>query len=319
MNFEIFQDADSLPKTEGVFNLLDKNGYCLFVGVSENIKLEVKKTLSKNEFLKVQTFQIETINGVEKDLIKLYAQTIRRKNPLYNFALGGQNLYPHLKITREKFPRLLATRRIEDDDEADYFGAFLPEIGVRFLLGFLIDTFGLRGCDIPIDGNFAVPCPQYFPVISAVKPPQKHNEISHFLFIDNQSIGYKKNSEAFLILLKLRDEAHSLANYVHRTKRETAHFYEAFRVLSFLSEKERYFLLRKFGSLSELKKAAEDDLIESLGTEKGKAIFRRLQYRRQSAGEPFIVPIRYDDPNGAAADLQPIFLRGENFGKMREN
>ncbi len=69
---------------------------------------------------------------------------------------SGANLYPHLKITAEAFPRILATRRFEDDG-AEYFGAFLPKTGVRILMDFVNRVFRLRSCDIEIDGNFTVP------------------------------------------------------------------------------------------------------------------------------------------------------------------
>jgi len=78
-----------------------------------------------------------------------------------NFSLSGQRLYPHFKLTRERFPRLLATRKIANDD-AEYFGAFLPETGVRFLIDFLNKTFRLRTCKIDVDGSFDVPCTQFY-------------------------------------------------------------------------------------------------------------------------------------------------------------
>ncbi len=77
------------------------------------------------------------------------------------FSLDGQRLYPHFKLTRERFPRVLATRKIIDDG-AEYFGAFLPETGVRFLIDFLNKTFRLRACEIDIDGSFKVPCTQFY-------------------------------------------------------------------------------------------------------------------------------------------------------------
>ncbi len=87
---------------------------------------------------------------------------INLKNSAQNvFSLAEQRLYPHFKLTAEKFPRLLATRRIADDN-AEYFGAFLPETGVRFLIDFLNKTFRLRTCEIDIDGNFDVPCTQFY-------------------------------------------------------------------------------------------------------------------------------------------------------------
>ena len=73
----------------------------------------------------------------------------------------GGDLYPHFKITVEEFPRVLATRVIEEDD-AEYFGAFLSKTAVRILMDLLNRTFRLRTCEIAIDGNFPVPCTQFY-------------------------------------------------------------------------------------------------------------------------------------------------------------
>ena len=77
------------------------------------------------------------------------------------FSEDGNDLYPHVQITCEEFPRLLATRRLKDDG-SQYFGAFLPKTSVRILMDFLNKTFRLRSCEIDIDGNFAVPCTQFY-------------------------------------------------------------------------------------------------------------------------------------------------------------
>jgi excinuclease ABC subunit C len=76
------------------------------------------------------------------------------------FDLEG-NRYPHIKLTRELFPRALATRAIEDDD-AEYFGAFLPRTAARILIDYINRRFKLRTCDIEIDGSFPMPCTQYY-------------------------------------------------------------------------------------------------------------------------------------------------------------
>ncbi len=153
----------NLPEGEGVFCFYDERKQPLFVGIAEKIKEDVSKILSDENFF-LDNSKIEEIKFVKSsnnNLIKLFAATIRRKKPLFNISLVEQKLYPHLKITREEFPRLLVTRKIETD-EADYFGAFLPETGVRFLLDFLNRAFRLRNCTIPIDGNFPVPCTQFY-------------------------------------------------------------------------------------------------------------------------------------------------------------
>ena len=73
------------------------------------------------------------------------------------FSIENEPLYPHIKLTNERFPRVLATRLIADDAD-EYFGAFLNRTNVRILLDFLNRTFRLRSCEIDIDGSFNYPC-----------------------------------------------------------------------------------------------------------------------------------------------------------------
>lgn len=75
--------------------------------------------------------------------------------------LHGLLLYPHFKITKDSFPRLMTTRKIEDDG-AEYYGAFIPRIGVRSIHGFINKHFRPRSCEIEIDGNSAYPCPMFY-------------------------------------------------------------------------------------------------------------------------------------------------------------
>lgn len=161
---EIYKMLEKLPESEGVFCLKGAEKQTLFVGAASNLRKTLSEIFSPAEQVSQTSFQKQT-SGIEilqgGDLIKLFAQTLRLQKPVFNASLAGENLYPYLKITREDFPRLLVTRKIADDD-ADYFGAFLPATGVRFWLEFLNRTFRLRTCDIAIDGNFPSPCTQFY-------------------------------------------------------------------------------------------------------------------------------------------------------------
>lgn len=75
--------------------------------------------------------------------------------------IAGGELYPHLKVTGEKFPRLLATRKVLDT-KSEYFGPFLPITSLRVWLYHLNRIFRLRSCDLELDGNFPQPCALYF-------------------------------------------------------------------------------------------------------------------------------------------------------------
>lgn len=147
-----------------------------------------------------------------------------KSEPENNFSLEGQRLYPFLKLTRESFPRLLATRKIAPGDDAEYFGPFLPETGVRLLIDFLNKTFRLRTCEIEIDGSFNVPCTQFYrrrcvaPCIESLCDEKSYEEKVMLvrLFLTNQTQAleekYLKKIEAaaenldFESAAALRDE-----------------------------------------------------------------------------------------------------------------
>jgi excinuclease ABC subunit C len=148
-----------------------------------------------------------------------------------------------------------------------------------------------------------------FIVIGAVKPPQRHAEISHFLLENGETVKFSGESEAMRILLRLRDEAHGLANKIHRQRRESAHFYELAKILPSITEGERRILLQKFGSLKNLSEASRKELENFVDGERLGIVLKDLQMNRENliAGvKPVIVPIRFDDPNGDAKDLQPL-------------
>ncbi|MEP6787939.1 MAG: hypothetical protein ABJB40_05875 [Acidobacteriota bacterium] len=68
---------------------------------------------------------------------------------------------------------------------------------------------------------------EYVPVIAAIKTPGKHSSIAAFLTPDADPIAFDVDSPAHAMLQLLRDEAHDLANRVHRDYREMMPFYEA--------------------------------------------------------------------------------------------
>lgn len=203
MNPSLLLQIAELPAGKGVFCFYAEKKQPLYVGAAKNIKEEVRKILTdKNSFLHAFNIaEIKSIKSSNNDIIKLFAETILRRKPIFNISVSEQKLYPHIKITREKFPRLLVTRKIETD-EADYFGAFLPETGVRFLIDFLNRTFRLRNCTIPIDGNFPLPCTQFYekrcvaPCVKNICDETSYGEFVQLakLFLENKT----ENLEIFL-------------------------------------------------------------------------------------------------------------------------
>ncbi|MBC7899110.1 MAG: hypothetical protein H7070_03570 [Saprospiraceae bacterium] len=148
-----------------------------------------------------------------------------------------------------------------------------------------------------------------FSVIAAVKPSGRHADISHFLTELGVPIGFDPAVEAMRILQVLRDEAHDLANAVHRQSRDMVYFYELAGILPSLDEGERQSLFVKFGSIKRILDLNEKDFAGSLGKGKARKAFENLNTYiagRSPNVRPLVVPVRLIDPNGAGGDLRPI-------------
>jgi excinuclease ABC subunit C len=146
-------------------------------------------------------------------------------------------------------------------------------------------------------------------LIGVVKPQGEHSEVSHFLTANGRRIEFDPTSAAMNLLKRLRDEAHEFANAVHRETRDYAPFYEMANILPSLTEPERQLLLRGMGSSARVGKASTAQIENILGPERaGLAVRDILRHRegRHPKIKPLVVPIRFQDENGAADDLRLI-------------
>ncbi|HMS40216.1 MAG TPA: excinuclease ABC subunit UvrC [Pyrinomonadaceae bacterium] len=158
----------SLPTDAGVYIHKNSDGKIIYIGKAKNLKnrvrsyfqsgknhdkktREVVKRIVDFEFIVVDT-EVEAL-VLESNLIKLH-------KPRYNIMLKDDKQYPHLKVTKESFPKAVITRKILKDG-ASYYGPFLPAALARKTLDLINRTFQLRTCDIEINGKLPRPCLEY--------------------------------------------------------------------------------------------------------------------------------------------------------------
>lgn len=154
------EDFSDLPETTGLFCLFDAKNKALIAGAAEKLKKEISRILESEKRFSEQIALVE-ICQTRENLPREFARLIRQKAPRFNFSINQQALYPHLKITREKFPRLLVTRKILSEQD-EYFGAFLPRTGVRIWIYVLNKLFRLRSCELDIrGGDLPAPCAMF--------------------------------------------------------------------------------------------------------------------------------------------------------------
>jgi len=149
-------------------------------------------------------------------------------------------------------------------------------------------------------------------VVAAAKPKGKHSGVAYFLNENGERIDFDDTSPAHNLIKLLRDDAHDLANRVHRDLRDSSHNYELAEILPSLTEGERRTVLRASGSISRIKAMTDDEVRRLMDSATARVIVRDLKnYRRLGPRVvmPLIVPIRFDDPHGSADDLRPIIRR----------
>lgn len=149
---------DELPERPGIYILKNSEGTPVYVGKASSIKSRVIAHLRPR-------FD-DPIGRTLKDQIKsadyIFTQSpiealilenvlIKRHRPRYNIRLKDDKSYPYIKIsTNEPVPRVLVTRRVEDDGSR-YFGPYGNARAARRTVKYLRKLFPLRACTLPLD------------------------------------------------------------------------------------------------------------------------------------------------------------------------
>ncbi|MBN1687566.1 MAG: excinuclease ABC subunit UvrC [Candidatus Omnitrophica bacterium] len=145
------QKIKSLPLTSGVYLIKDGGGKILYIGKALSIKKRVQSYFSNRDQgpkIKILVQQISDVDYIETateiDALLLEARLIRQYQPRYNKELKDDKSYPLLKITRELYPRVQLTRRI--DKKGDYFGPYTDAKLLRQAINLIHSLFPVRKC-----------------------------------------------------------------------------------------------------------------------------------------------------------------------------
>jgi len=122
-------------------------------------------------------------------------------------------------------------------------------------------------------------------LVGIVKPPKRHNEISHLLIHgrENDPIPFDRNSAAFRLILQIREETHKTAVQYHRKRREMRDFTSELIEIPGVGEKRKMKLLRNFGSIERIAKATIDELAPFVGRKAATEIATHFERQRAIA------------------------------------
>jgi len=119
-------------------------------------------------------------------------------------------------------------------------------------------------------------------LVGLVKPPKRHNQISHLLIHGRESepIPFDRNSLAFRLILQIREETHKTAIEFHRKRREKRDFSSELSEIPGIGEKRKMRLLREFGSIERIAAADAEALKPFIGQKAAAEVVQHFERQR---------------------------------------
>ncbi|WP_316504716.1 excinuclease ABC subunit UvrC [Nitrosopumilus sp.] len=153
MTFDI--SKITIPTNPGIYLMKDSDGKIIYIGKAKNLKNRVKSYFLKNQNYKTQKL-VENISDIEfvltdneSEAFLLESNMIKKYRPRFNIELKDQQRYTYLRISDEKYPRLLVARRTRDGKilgKGKTFGPFTQGSSKLLTIGALRKAFQIRIC-----------------------------------------------------------------------------------------------------------------------------------------------------------------------------
>ncbi|MDQ1144821.1 excinuclease ABC subunit C [Bacillus sp. SORGH_AS 510] len=191
MNEIIKQKLTLLPDQPGCYLMKDRQGTIIYVGKAKILKNRVRSYFTGSHDGKtlrlvneIEDFEyIVTSSNIEALLLEL--NLIKKYDPKYNIMLKDDKSYPFIKLTAERHPKLIITRKVKKD-RGKYFGPYPNAMAANETKKLLDRIYPLRKCATLPDrvclyyhlGQCLAPCVNE---VSEDQYKQMTDEITRFL------------------------------------------------------------------------------------------------------------------------------------------
>jgi len=206
-----------LPKQPGVYLFKDRSDDIIYIGKAAVLADRVRSYFQKgadlspkNRALVAVAVDVETmITKSELEALILESTLIKRHRPRFNILLRDDKQYPYLRLPiQDDFPRLSIVRHVVNDN-ALYFGPYVPTGAMRETLRVIRKVFPLATCKIEIDGMADRACLEF--EIQRCMAPCTGNQTKEEYYRIVQQVRWFLEGRDQQLLSSLRDDMHAMA------------------------------------------------------------------------------------------------------------
>jgi len=152
---DLKDSISSLPDSPGIYRYYNKVGELIYVGKAKSLKKRVGSYFNKQsqynrktEKLVSEIERIEfTIANSEFDALLLENNFIKQNQPKYNILLKDDKTFPYLCILKERFPRIIYTRKYIPK-QGEYFGPYTSVVSMKSVLELVRQLYSIRTCSL---------------------------------------------------------------------------------------------------------------------------------------------------------------------------
>jgi excinuclease ABC subunit C len=203
----IRKELPLIPKSPGVYRMLDHKDVVLYVGKAKNLPNRLKSYVAeKNHIIRTarmlsQTFKLEiTTTANESEALLLEANLIKKHKPKFNILLKDDKSFPFVFISnKDQWPQV-TKHRGKKDKEGFYFGPFASAGTANWTIKMLQKIFQIRVCDDITFRNRKRPCILYQikrcsgPCVDYIDKEDYKKSVDHAIqFVSGKSRDIQKN------------------------------------------------------------------------------------------------------------------------------
>jgi excinuclease ABC subunit C len=156
MSAEVMKaQVPDLPDSPGVYRFYSAEDTLIYVGKAKSLRKRVGSYFNKQsqfsrktERLVSEIRKIEyTIADSEFDALLLENNLIKQNQPKYNILLKDDKTFPYLCILKERFPRIISTRKYIPK-QGEYFGPYSSVVSMNSVLDLVRQLYSVRTCSL---------------------------------------------------------------------------------------------------------------------------------------------------------------------------